>query len=185
MKRTKNRHDNLILANDPSITAWGWSVVTPDGVVVDSGIIKTKRSDKKLRIRAGDDRTRRIREINTVIINLIVKYNPKLIVGELPHGSQSASAAISLGVTTAILETVSYCYNKPIEWYSEGDAKVAVFGKGMGNVSKTNMVYAIDKKTNWSASGVKSDDEGIADSIAVFMAAKNVSPVIQLLKNGT
>ena len=54
-----------ILTNDPSLTAWGWAVVNNEGVVVDKGAIKTKPLNKVLKIRKGDDFSRRMNEISS------------------------------------------------------------------------------------------------------------------------
>src|SRR4030042_3394853 len=116
----------IILSNDPSMTAWGWSVITGRGIVIDQGCIKTAPSGKKSRIRKSDDRTRRICEINQQLIYLIKEYHIDFILSELPHGSQNAQAALMIGSVTGILQTISDVLEIPIEWYSEADSKKAV-----------------------------------------------------------
>ena len=48
-----------ILTNDPSMTAWGWAVLSGSGKVYKTGCIKTSPEQKKRRIRKGDDTVRR------------------------------------------------------------------------------------------------------------------------------
>lgn len=180
MKRTKS-NDNYILTNDPSMTAWGWAVVTPKGVVVDCGAIKTVPSNKKLGIRKGDDRARRITEINSELLTVIKKYNIKLIISEQPHGSQSAVAAVMIGITAGIIQTIGDCLDIAVEWYSEGDAKKSISGKR--SVDKDEMVVLVAKKyhnVGWKK--VKWFNQAVADSLAVFHVAFNQSALIKLLR---
>lgn len=180
MKRTKS-NTNYILTNDPSMTAWGWAVLTPQGKVVDCGAIKTTPSNKKLGIRKGDDRARRITEINSELLKIIEEYNIKLIISEQPHGSQSAVAAVMIGITAGIVQTIGDCLDIAVEWYSEGDAKKAISGKR--SVDKDEMVVIVKRKfynVRWR--NTKWIDQAIADSLAVFYVANQQSALIKLLK---
>lgn len=170
-----------VLTNDPSMTAWGWAVVRPsDNVVIDCGAIKTEPQSKALRTRKGDDRVRRVQEINFQLINIIKRYHIALIVSELPHGSQSAVAAIMIGITTGVLQAIGDCLEVPVEWFSEGDAKVAV--SGHRSVPKDDMVQIMEgffpdcpfKKTKW-------ENQAIADSLAVYYVARQQSTALKML----
>lgn len=181
MKRTNQKNTEYILANDPSMTAWGWAVLTSFGVVVDCGAIKTLPSHKKLGIRKGDDRARRITEINQELLTIIEKYKIKLIVSEQPHGSQSAVAAVMIGITAGIVQTIGNCLDIAVEWYSEGDAKKAISGKR--SVDKDEMVIlARDKYKDVAWRNVKWVDQAIADALAVFYVANQQSALIKLLR---
>ncbi len=181
MKRKTSQIKIKILTNDPSITAWGWAVVTPNGRVIKVGCIRTKPSGKVLRIRKGDDRVRRITEITSALRKVIKKHKIKFIVSELSHGSQSSVAAVALGVSTAILQTIGDCLKIPVEWFSEADAKKAVAGKR--SVAKDEMVTIINNLYDdvpWK--GVKWKDQGIADALAVFHVAEQQSSILKMLK---
>ena len=181
MKRTNIANPNYILTNDPSMTAWGWAVVTASGKVVDCGAIKTTPSHKKLGIRKGDDRARRITEINSELLEVIEKYKIKLIVSEQPHGSQSAVAAIMIGVTAGIVQTMGDCLDIAVEWYSEGDCKKSISGKR--SVDKDEMVVLAKKEyTNVGFRNIKWFDQAVADSLAVFHVASRQSALIKLLR---
>lgn len=171
----------LVMTNDPSMTAWGWAILDKFGKVCASGAIKTKPIEKKLRIRVGDDNIRRITEINTELLRIIDEYNPALIVSELPSGgSQSAIAATMLGFVTAILQTIAIVKDIPIEWFSEGDAKMAVCGKR--SIEKNEMVLLMRKKNSTMPFlNVKWRDQAVADSLAVYYAAKKQSSILRLL----
>lgn len=182
MKRTRTNKitkEKYILTNDPSMTAWGWAVVDPVGyTVIDCGTIKTEPGGKKLRIRKGDDRMRRVSEINAVLLKVIKQYNIGFIFSELPHGSQSASAAVMIGIVAGIIQTISDCLGIGVEWYSEGDAKRCVSGKR--SVAKDEMVQIISKLYDVPWRGVKWHDQGVADALAVFHVARQQSNVLKL-----
>jgi Holliday junction resolvasome RuvABC endonuclease subunit len=170
-----------VLALDPSLTAFGYSIVEGNKHVIDFGCIKTNPSDKKLRIRKGDDRMRRISEINDVLIDKMNKYDLDYIVSELPHGSQSATAAMALGMVSALVQTLADVWMVGIEWFSEADSKRFVLGKQ--SATKKEMIQAIDKlfKVDWTGIGYK--DEAIADSLAIYYSAWKYSPMFKKLKN--
>lgn len=197
MERTKNKMGGFnVLACDPSITAWGWAVLTNSSYILDSGCIKTESNHKKLRIRKGDDTISRITLIVESLISVIKTYNIKYIVAELPHGSQSAVAADAIGIVKGIMQTIAVSFDIGIEWYSEGDSKKALLGKL--SATKMETMVAIDKKykvpitkgikkTNrgtvlalWS--GVAYIDEAVADSLSIHYTASLVSPVLKAMQ---
>jgi len=118
-----------VLTNDPSLTAWGWAVVDGENKVIDAGCIQTAAEDKKLRIRKGDNTIRRISEINHRLIEIIHKHKVNYLLSELSHGSKSAAAAVMIGSTAAIVQTIADVYHFGIEWYNQGDAKRCLLGK--------------------------------------------------------
>jgi Holliday junction resolvasome RuvABC endonuclease subunit len=182
MKRNPSKPipKSTILTNDPSMTAWGWAVVSWDGRVIKTGCIKTEGDGKKSKIRKSDQFIRRIGEVNKELLRIIEKYNVAYILSELPHGSQSAIAAKMLGAVSTIVKTIGDCKDIGIEWYSENDVKKCLFGKG--SVSKDEMLYKIGKlyKVPWT--GTKWRDEGVADAMGVFHTAFEESGTIKLLK---
>ena len=171
-----------ILACDPSITAFGWVVISQTGQVMHRGCIQTKPSPKVNKIRKGDDRCRRITEINTILLKLIRKYNIQYIVAEQPHGSQSAVAAIMIGVMLGMLQTLADTLDIGIEWYSEGESKQNILGKK--TAVKVEMINAIRKEyPEFPFKNVKYFDEAVADAMAVFHCAHTFSPVLKYLLN--
>lgn len=168
-----------IMVNDPSITAWGWVVVSSRGEVVDAGAIKTEPANKKLKARKGDDRVRRVTELNIELLKIIRKYNIQLLISELPHGSQSAVAAVMIGMVTGVMQTLGDTLSIPVEWFSEGDAKKSMTGKR--SVGKDEMIgYVKDvydvpwKKTKW-------ENQAIADSMAVYNVAFEQSQILKMI----
>lgn len=167
-----------VLTCDPSFTAWGWAVLQGH-MVQASGVIVTKPEAKKRKIREGDDRSRRTREIIQQLSAIIDKYGVTFIVAEQPHGSQNAKAAIMMGVVVGILESFNVIRNIPLEWYSENDAKKNLLGRL--SATKRQVIDAIADlyKVNWT--GTKYVDEAVADALAVYFCAEQNSPTIKYM----
>jgi len=171
--------DYNILTNDPSMTAWGWAVLTSKRKILESGCIKTAPEQKKRRIRKGDDTVRRASEIIDYLKTIILHYDIKFIISELPHGSQNASAAVMIGLVTGIIQTLADVYNLPIEWYSEGDSKKYLLGKL--SATKQETINAIDKLYEVDWKGVKYMDEAIADSLAIHNVVMQESSILRFV----
>jgi len=180
MKRNKRQKEKVILAFDPSMTAFGWVVFSIGGECLDAGCIKTESGGKKSRIRKGDDRCRRIHEMNMELLRLCKTYQVLLIVSEQPHGSQSAIAATMLGITLGMIQTLADVLNIPLEWYAEGECKKQVLGKR--TATKLEMIKAIEKLYRIPFQGVQYKDEAMADATAVYHFAMNNSSTAQFLK---
>lgn len=180
MERNTPKAVEKFLTNDPSFTAWGWAILDARGNIYEAGCIKTAPEHKKKRIRKGDDTIRRISEINVELLRLLFKWDVKVIVSELPHGSQNASAAVMIGVVTGIIQALADSLEIPVEWFSEQDAKKSILGKKAA--TKEDMIRAIDKlyKVPWK--GVKYADEAIADALAIFHVAMQQSAMIKIFK---
>lgn len=169
-----------ILTNDPSITAWGWAVIQ-NGKIMEQGCIKTEPEHKKKRIRKSDDTVRRISEVNQALIDVISRHTVDYILSEAPHGSQSATAAVMIGMVTAIAQTFSDLLEIPIEWYSEEDAKRCVLDKR--SATKDEMIEKIGKLYQVRWTGVKYRDEAVADAIAIYHVATKESTTLKLYQN--
>lgn len=166
-----------ILTNDPSLTAWGWAVIR-DNKILNTGCIKTAPEQKKRRIRKGDDNTRRVSEIVKELLDLIKIYGVNYILSELPHGSQNASAAVMIGMTIGIIQTIADSKDLPVEWYSEGDAKKCLLGKRSSTKDET--IEAITDNYNIKFTGIKYKDEAIADAMAIYHVALLQSSTLKL-----
>lgn len=179
MQRTKvtNRKPR-VLACDPSFTAWGWAVLE-NHQVISTGCIRTEPEAKKRRIREGDDRARRTREIIQQLEKIISYHNVTFIVAELPHGSQNAKAAVMMGIVMGILEGFNVLRNIPLEWYSEADAKKALYGRN--SASKAEVMRSIAELYDVSWTGTKYIDEAVADALAIYHCAECNSHVIKFM----
>ena len=167
----------IILTNDPSFTAWGYAILN-DGEIIKTGCIKTAPEQKKRRIRASDDRTRRASDIVQELLTLIEEYDVDFMVSEAPHGSQNAQAAIMIGMVAGITTAIAECKNIPIEYYSEQDSKKAILGKRAA--TKEEMIEAIDKLYDVDWAKVKYIDEAVADALAVHYVAMKQSQMFKI-----
>lgn len=166
-----------VLAHDPSFTAWGYAVVR-NGRVINAGCIKTDPEAKKRRIREGDDRVRRIKEINDALLALIKDHDVNMMVSELPHGSQNAKAAIMMGIVAGIVQTIGDCLGVAVDWFSEADAKKALLGRKAS--TKDEVISAVkDQYSDVPWRNTKYIDEAIADAMAVYHVACINSPLIK------
>lgn len=183
MKRTKRKYHFPILTLDPSLTAFGWAVID-EYYVIESGCIKTSPSKKVLKIRKGDDRIRRIDEMLNVFHHLFEKYPIQYVLSEQPHGSQSASAATSLGIMLGLIQTMAKFKNIHVEWYSEGESKRCMLYKN--EATKQEMVDAVRGKPykGWfrEGKGQKAINEAVADALAVHYVASKNSFVLKTFK---
>jgi len=180
MRKEETTRPPAVLACDPSLTEFGW-VVCRGLHIVDSGCIKTKTKDKKLRIRKGDDRMRRISEINRTLLSVIQKHKVQYIVSELPHGSQSAAAAIALGMVSGAVQGMADFLELGIEWYSEGDSKMALLGKR--SAEKKETIDAVLLLYKWKLPAHKYQQQAIADALSIHYAATQMSPVIKYMSS--
>jgi len=172
--------NGTILTNDPSLTAWGWSVLTWQGGILDYGCIKTESQGKIKKIRAGDHLVKRIQEITEILKSIIETYNVKYILSELPHGSQNAHAAQMIGTVPGILQTISTFLEIGVEWYSEGDVKKHLFNRQ--DVAKSEMIEKIQSLIKITLPKEKYKREAIADSLGIYLTAKDQSPALKLMK---
>ena len=177
MKRGDSK--NYILAFDPSITAWGWVVLEPNGKVVDFGCFKTSPENKVRKIRKGDDTVRRIGEILEHFIKVIDQYRIRLIVTEMPHGSQNASGAQMIGICLGLVASLGKMYEIPVEWYTEGECKKNALNKR--SATKKEMIEAMDKFYDVPWKGVKYHDEAVADAISIYHMARSESSILKFL----
>lgn len=169
-----------ILTNDPSLTAWGWAVVNGQGEVIDCGCIKTIPEHKKTRIRKSDDTCRRASLIIQELLRIIRKYKIAFLLSEAPHGSQNASAAVMIGLVVGIIQTLADTQDLGIEWYSEQDAKKCLLGKKTATKDETIKAIRVAYNVKWTDAGYK--NEAIADALAVYNAAKILSPTLRVLR---
>jgi len=169
-----------VMSWDPSMTAWGWAILSFEGDVIAVGCIKTAPENKKARIRKSDDRCRRITEINMQLLELIRKYDVRLIVSEIQHGSQSAVAATMLGITIGMTQTLSDCLDISIETWSEGDAKLNLLGRR--SATKEDTIRAVSDRYVVPWKKVKYHDEAVADAMAIFHVARRQSNTLKLLR---
>ncbi len=181
MKRNAEKKEGKynVLALDPSLTAFGWAVISGRKIIT-FGCEKTEPAKQKTRIRKGDDRMQRIAKLVSALIDICNRYEIALIVSELPHGSQSAVAATALGLVSGMVQTFADVKEIPLEWFSEADSKLSLLGKRSATKEETITKVNAHFDVKWT--GVKYKDEAVADAISIYFHAEKYSPILKYLK---
>lgn len=168
-----------VMALDPSLTAFGVAIVGLDGSIIHGECIRTDPSDKRLNMRKGDDRCRRISIIAKRLIAIIDEFGPVAIASEQPTGSQSAISSLCQGAVLSIVQTLSDFSSIPVEWYHEGECKKSLHGRR--DVQKAEVIQKIVSKYKYAPMGIKTNDEAICDAIQVFHCFKKNSEMAKML----
>lgn len=180
-----------VLSLDPSLRNTGYVVfeVSKKGIeVVESGVIETRKVDKKRGIRASDATMQSITELMTGLRKLDAKYKPALLIGEIPSsGGKSANAIKSMAIAQAACASLSVYCDLPSEWVSPRDNKIAMTGHGDASkhemMDKARSLYPKTAEPFIKKDGtVLNKYEHVADAVGVFVALENTSSVIKYLK---
>jgi len=176
-----------ILALDPSFRNNGWAIIDVsdnETRVVDVGVIKTKKSDKKLKAFAGEDNHRCAQEIARALNAVFTLYKPQLVCAEAQAGSKNSKAAQLMGMNWGIVSAISYVEEVPIIQARPSQVKVANTGKA--KASKEEIADAVINRfpelkkliTKVKPKGVH---EHIYDAVSVFVACE-ISTEVQTVK---
>lgn len=124
---------------DPSFTNVGWVAVEYDGaevIPVDGGVIRSKPSAKKLRVRMVDDNVRRTkemaREVRDVIDGCAIVCVEGFQLGQ--KGTRHSAAKQATG--SAIITVVAEMMRKPMLQVTAQEIRAAVVGKQGRAISK-------------------------------------------------
>lgn len=164
---------NNILAVDPSIRATGYVVFQRESTdhefePVEGSCVKTQKSDDYDKV--GQDRLRRIGLVNHALGLVIRRRHIEHVVSELPMGTQSASAAKTLGLVTGAVKAICDVKDLPVDFYNDKMCKASVFNE---SVDKDEVVEAMKEEypDSYIWTDTKYRDEAMADSIVVFKTA--------------
>lgn len=128
-----------VLGMDPSLNNTGLAVCEVDvehGVltrVIDLHLASTENRAGK-RVRKNSDDLRRAREVLKAAALLIKKHQCRLVMAEVPTGTQSARGSISNGICIGILAAIP----RPLIEVSPTEVKLATVGKK--TASKQDMI---------------------------------------------
>jgi len=159
----------MILALDIAFASMGWAVIEK-GVVVECGTIKTAKTKNK-QTRVADDRAWRCAQIAQELKRVIDEHNVGGVVGELPSGSQNASACSMLGMAMGVVVGVIETTGLPAEWISPTDSKKAATGRR--SASKEEMMdWCRKAHPYYTFPKTKTVFEHVADAIAAYNGLK-------------
>ena len=161
-----------ILALDVSECATGWAVVDAAGPwdlkVVRHGCIVTKPGGK--RVGKTEDDIRRCSEIAAAVQEVVEGWLPRLIVAEMPTGSQRASGAKAQGMCLGILGAIRIILDVPCVWITPQAVKKAA--GGVLNASKEQVQNGVLDYWPHMEFRNKVEREAVCDALGALMAAR-------------
>jgi Holliday junction resolvasome RuvABC endonuclease subunit len=169
-----------ILALDVGFANTGWAVFSPDGEILDYGVIVTQKSKGKT-IKRSDDYAIRSGSLAIQLADIIDKYQIYGVVGELPTGgAQSAMAMAQMNMATAIVASVCALKNVPTEWCTPTEVKLAM--TGIRSATKEQMMDSVRiEYPDVDFKIPKTYFEHVADAIGAYKALRNGN-LINLMK---
>jgi len=141
--------------------------------------IRTKKENKKRKIRTADDDMVQSMVMARSIIDILKKY-PGVIIVELPHGgARGHRAHRCMGIATGVMGAIAEILKYPIEFYSQSECKKAVTGNK--NASKIEVENIIRKKFHADWPQKKVISEHIFDAGSALVAGIEYSQLYRLL----
>ena len=164
----------MILSFDPSLTAFGWSIIDDSGTIKDCGCIETS---KFTNISVTYSDTLRVTEIVSLLKSKINQYDIKLILSESPYGSKSSSAIKALSLVKGAIIGLATIESLPIIWITAGTAKLAI--SGSKNATKDDVLSSVITQypsfSSFTLKMTKAKKYAIADSLSVYSAYKSTT----------
>lgn len=135
----------IVVGLDPGLANLGYAVVnvTADSILPMSlGVITTAKSDKKLKVLASDDNTRRGREVSRAFRGLLTGLNVDLFCVEAKSFPRNSSSAAKTAISWGIVIDIAEERDIPIFQARPQEVKKALCGKT--SASKVEMQRAVD-----------------------------------------
>lgn len=167
---------NTAMFHDPSLTAWGVSLVGDNDTVHHVECIKTKSESNRPKFQ---DDPRRLRKIGRRLNELIDEWDVQFLGVEYMAGGRSSRTAKTAGFTQGIIAGVETSHDLPVEYYTEQSAKKANHGRV--RVAKDDMYSYVDEHLDVPWPDAKFRREAAADSLYLYLAAKKESSSLPLL----
>ena len=130
-----------ILAIDPGFASLGYSVIDVDGDVRELGVLRTKPSPKRRRVRSVDDSERRLKELFSALDQILQSHDPALVCLEAFSAPRHASVAAKLALVYGMLLTMAHHRQIPIRSVTPQEVKRDVCGSR--NASKDALAAAL------------------------------------------
>ena len=173
----------IILSCDPSLTAFGWSVIEYDPAtgyinLLDGGCISTKPVNKasQPKVLKTEWDNHRALEIADTLVKNITHYSVTKIIFENSAGSKSALAISALALVKGVLLGIVSATNLPVSFVNPKAIKKKV--GGVSSTSKTIVMGIVSSKIpkfiTLTAKMNKAQKEAVSDSLAVFISEYNI-----------
>jgi Holliday junction resolvasome RuvABC endonuclease subunit len=135
-----------VMAMDPGFSNFGVAIIEvgPDyDKVIHVDVIRTQRSNKKLKVLASTDDDRRAREIAKELWDLNNAFQPSIFTCEERPNVRSASASAKVAISWAIPVTIAAFYNLPLLQQSPQNIKLRA--TGIKTSTKREIMTAMEK----------------------------------------
>jgi Holliday junction resolvasome RuvABC endonuclease subunit len=157
---------------DPSLTAFGYVVVSPKNKVLAKGCITTV-PDKTIDV--TEDDLLRTEKIAETLMSVIDQYQIGFALFEKTIGAKSYTAAKALALVKGVVVGVLQSYS--ITYHTISAYEVKEFLVGKRNASKEEVLSEVEKvphlKKELSSLKTKTEKYAIADSMAIYLYDKN------------
>ena len=130
----------VLLLLDPAFRHFGWAVMTLGQeveTIVECGVIRTEKAQKKQKLLASDDNHRCTGEIVKGLMEVAAKYQPFLICAESQQGSKNAHAMQLQGMAWGALSAIVHMSKLPL--LQAGPQTVKKFLTGRRDASKEDI----------------------------------------------
>jgi len=173
----------LVLGIDTGFSTMGLSLMEVSSTreyVMGGRTLTTKKSAKKLNIRASDDNMRRAREIAVELRRRLDTYDINAVCMEAQSWPRNASSSAKIGISWGIVAAVAEAKGLPVLQATPQAIKKALVGKN--SASKDEIIAAITKRhpeIKWpKAKGIH---EHIADATGAVIACMD-SDIIRMVR---
>ncbi|MHB8995773.1 MAG: crossover junction endodeoxyribonuclease RuvC [Armatimonadota bacterium] len=164
-----------ILTLDVSLTATGWAVVQAGKRVpeqlVDFGVIETEAPPSWMEgavlLKA---KVERVSGVYAELAELVRRYEPVVLCGELPTGSQGYTSAVAMGSVYGVLGALRESLRLPCEWFIFSDIKLAATGRKQA--SKLAVQEAIAKEWPEVVQEDGQVNEHVCDALGALLALR-------------
>jgi Holliday junction resolvasome RuvABC endonuclease subunit len=136
-----------LLLCDPAFRNFGWAVMElglEEERVVDVGVVRTEKSDKKQKLLASDDNHRCVGEIVLGLLHPLLLHQPFMICAESQQGSKNAHAMQLQGMAWGALSAIVHSRKVPLLQASPQAVKKALCGRK--DASKEDIEAAVCKR---------------------------------------
>ena len=181
------KNSAFLLGLDPGFANMGWSVIELASwgeKLVDAGVLRTEKSDKKRSVLASDDNLRRGREVAEALVAVMDRFHISAICAESMSFPRSASAAAKMAMCWGSIATLSFERKLPVVQASPQEIKKTLCGKK--DASKEEVEAAVKLRygdfDKYLADLAKSYREHAYDSAGAVITALEKSEVIRAVR---
>jgi len=181
IERKTGRNDFVeVVGIDPGFSALGYAAlkITSSEMYVDrAGVITTKPSERKRKVRKSDDNVRRILELAAEIERAAFSHNVVAVCSESMSWPRSSSACAKLGMAWGIVGTYAHQHRLPVLQVTPMELKRAACN-GNGKASKDEVIAAMVALfgDSWLPRA-KTRREHVADAIGAVWACMDSTEI--------